>query len=37
MSTMKAAQLSKAGGDFEGVQRKIPQPGHAQVRIIKDD
>src|SRR6059036_2561614 len=34
MSTkMKAAQISKAGGDFELVQRDIPQPGPGQVRV----
>ena len=34
MSTkMKAAQISKAGGDFEIVERDIPQPGRGQVRV----
>jgi len=30
---MKAAQISKAGGDFELVEREIPQPGRGQVRV----
>ena len=30
---MKVAQISKAGGDFEIVDREIPQPGSGQVRI----
>jgi D-arabinose 1-dehydrogenase-like Zn-dependent alcohol dehydrogenase len=30
---MKAVQISKAGGDFELVERPIPQPGRGQVRI----
>ncbi|MGB9178282.1 MAG: alcohol dehydrogenase [Pyrinomonadaceae bacterium] len=30
---MKAAQISKAGGDFEIVERKIPKPGEGQVCI----
>src|SRR5262245_39784567 len=30
---MKAAQISKAGGDFELVDRAIPEPGPGQVRI----
>ncbi|HEX4487505.1 MAG TPA: alcohol dehydrogenase [Terriglobales bacterium] len=30
---MKVAQISKAGGDFEIVERPIPQPGLGQVRI----
>jgi D-arabinose 1-dehydrogenase-like Zn-dependent alcohol dehydrogenase len=30
---MKAVQVSKAGGDFEVVERPIPQPGRMQVRI----
>jgi 2-desacetyl-2-hydroxyethyl bacteriochlorophyllide A dehydrogenase len=30
---MKAAQVSKPGGDWEVVERPIPQPGGAQVRI----
>ena len=30
---MKAAQISRAGGDFEIVEREIPNPGLGQVRI----
>ena len=30
---MTAAQISKAGGDFELVERDIPQPGPEQVRV----
>lgn len=30
---MKAIQISKPGGDFELVQREIPEPGRSQVRI----
>jgi D-arabinose 1-dehydrogenase-like Zn-dependent alcohol dehydrogenase len=30
---MKAAQIAKRGGDFEIVEREIPQPGPGQVRI----
>jgi D-arabinose 1-dehydrogenase-like Zn-dependent alcohol dehydrogenase len=30
---MKAAQISKAGGDFELVEREIPDPGAGQVRV----
>jgi D-arabinose 1-dehydrogenase-like Zn-dependent alcohol dehydrogenase len=30
---MKAAQISKAGGDFELVERGIPEPGPEQVRV----
>ena len=30
---MRAAQISKAGGDFEIVEREIPNPGTGQVRI----
>lgn len=33
MSRMKAIQVSKARGDFELVERDIPEPGRAQVRI----
>jgi D-arabinose 1-dehydrogenase-like Zn-dependent alcohol dehydrogenase len=32
-ATMKAAQIAKAGGDFELVEREIPKPGAGQVRI----
>jgi len=30
---MKVAQISKPGGDFELVEREIPQPGPREVRI----
>ncbi|HKP13111.1 MAG TPA: alcohol dehydrogenase [Blastocatellia bacterium] len=30
---MKAAQISKAGGDWELVERDLPEPGAAQVRV----
>jgi len=30
---MKAVQISKPGGDFEIVERPLPQPGRGQVRI----
>src|SRR4030095_12641793 len=30
---MKAAQIPKAGGDFELVERDIPEPGPRQVRV----
>ena len=30
---MKAVQVSKPGGNFEVVERPIPEPGRAQVRI----
>jgi len=30
---MKAAQISKAGGDWELVERDIPEPGPFQVRV----
>lgn len=33
MPYMKAVQISKAGGDFELVERDIPEPGPGQVRI----
>jgi D-arabinose 1-dehydrogenase-like Zn-dependent alcohol dehydrogenase len=34
MSTkMKAAQISKAGGDWEVVERDIPEPGVGQARV----
>jgi D-arabinose 1-dehydrogenase-like Zn-dependent alcohol dehydrogenase len=33
MAKMKAAQITKAGGDFEIVEREIPQPGPERVRI----
>lgn len=33
VAPMKVAQISKAGGDFEIVEREIPEPGAGQVRI----
>jgi D-arabinose 1-dehydrogenase-like Zn-dependent alcohol dehydrogenase len=33
MSRMKAVQISQPGGNFEVVERPIPEPGRAQVRI----
>jgi D-arabinose 1-dehydrogenase-like Zn-dependent alcohol dehydrogenase len=34
MSTkMNAAQISKAGGDWELVEREVPEPGPGQVRV----
>jgi D-arabinose 1-dehydrogenase-like Zn-dependent alcohol dehydrogenase len=33
MARMKAAQVSKPGGNFELVEREIPEPGKRQVRI----
>jgi D-arabinose 1-dehydrogenase-like Zn-dependent alcohol dehydrogenase len=33
MASMKVAQVSKAGGNFEIVERDIPQPGPRQVRL----
>jgi D-arabinose 1-dehydrogenase-like Zn-dependent alcohol dehydrogenase len=30
---MKAAQISKANGDWELVERDIPEPGPGQVRV----
>jgi D-arabinose 1-dehydrogenase-like Zn-dependent alcohol dehydrogenase len=33
MPSMKAVQVSKPGGNFEVVERPIPQPGRGQVRI----
>ena len=32
-SKMKAAQISKPGGDWELVERDIPEPGAGQVRV----
>src|SRR5215472_6403754 len=32
-STMKVAQISKPGGDFELVEREVPKPVMGQVRI----
>lgn len=33
MKRMKAAQVGKAGGDWELVERDVPEPGPGQVRI----
>ena len=33
LAPMKVAQISKPGGDFEIVEREIPQPSQGQVRI----
>jgi len=33
VAPMMVAQISKAGGDFEVVEREIPKPGAGQVRI----
>src|SRR5277367_5994704 len=33
IAPMKAAQVPKPGGDFEIVEREIPQPGPGEVRI----
>ncbi len=33
MATMKAVQVTKAGGDFELVERPIPEPERNQVRV----
>jgi alcohol dehydrogenase, propanol-preferring len=33
MATMKAVQVSKAGGAFEVVERDVPTPGATQIRI----
>lgn len=33
MPSMRAIQVGKPGGDFELVERKIPDPGRTQVRI----
>ena len=35
-SKMKAAQISKAGGDWELVERDIPEPAAGQVRVKVD-
>ena len=34
MALMKAVQVSKPGGQFELVERPIPEPGRGQVRIF---
>jgi len=33
IATMKAAQISNPGADFELVEREVPEPGAGQVRI----
>src|ERR1700728_3314529 len=33
IAPMKAAQISRAGGDFEIVEREVPNPSAGQVRI----
>ncbi len=33
MATMKAVQVSRAGGDFEVVERPVPEPEPFQVRV----
>src|SRR5215468_9392862 len=33
IAPMKVAQISRPGGDFEIVERKVPEPGARQVRI----
>jgi len=33
IAPMKAAQIPKAGGDFEIVEREIPRPSAGEVRI----
>ena len=33
MASMKAVQISKPGGNFEIVERPIPEPGRMQVRV----
>ena len=33
MANMKVAQVSKAGGPIELVERPVPDPGRGQVRI----
>ena len=33
IAPMKVAQISKPGGDFEIVEREVPEPGPGQVRI----
>ena len=33
MAKMKVAQVPKPGGDFEIVEREVPQPGPGEVRI----
>ena len=33
IGTMKVAQIAGPGAEFEIVEREIPEPRHAQVRI----
>ena len=33
LAPMKVAQIPKAGGDFQIVEREIPKPGAGEVRI----
>jgi len=33
MATMKAAQVTEKGKDFDIVEREIPEPGEGQVRV----
>jgi alcohol dehydrogenase, propanol-preferring len=33
MATMRAVQVSKAGGAFEVVEREVPEPGAGQIRV----
>src|SRR5437667_10801633 len=33
LAPMKAVQVPRPGGDFEIVEREVPQPGAGQVRI----
>ena len=36
-STMRVAQISKAGSDFEIVEREVPKPGMGEVRLKVQD
>ena len=33
MTSMRAAQVAKPGGEFEIVERELPEPGPGKVRI----
>jgi D-arabinose 1-dehydrogenase-like Zn-dependent alcohol dehydrogenase len=33
IATMKVAQITKPGGDFQVIEREVPKPGAGQVRI----
>ena len=33
MAKMRAVQVPKAGGEFEMVEREIPEPGPGKVRV----